>query len=263
MDLKRQLSEVLALIANVAELIRHERTQFDQAVVEIKGLNDLVSYVDKTSESMLVKGLSAILPGSGFIAEEGSGGGLGAYNWIIDPLDGTTNFVHGIPCYAISVGLEHAGEIILGVVHEVARNESFCAIRGEGAYLNGVKIQVSKATRLQDTLIATGFPVNNFDRMSAVCACLEYFMRHTHGVRRIGAAAVDLCYLACGRVDAFYEYNLKPWDVAAGALIAKEAGAQVTDFKGGQQWLHGREIMAANGTLYPVFGKVIGQHFHG
>ncbi len=261
MDVTNLLGDVRRVVAEVAQFIRTERTQFTVHSARVKGLNDLVSYVDKTSEERLVAGLLNVLPESGFLAEEGTGAGLKAYNWIIDPLDGTTNFVHGIPCYAISVALEHQGEILLGVVHEVARDECFYAVRGQGAFLNGQPLHVSATKRLQDSLVATGFPVNNFDRMQGVLKALEYFMRHTHGVRRIGAAAADLCYLSCGRVDAFYEYNLKPWDVAAGALIAIEAGAIVTDFKGGNDWLHGRTILAANKALYAPFAAVINDSF--
>ena len=261
MDLNQLLKGVKGVVAETAQFIRTERIQFSHEATQVKGLNDLVSYVDKTSEEKLVQGLLQLLPESGFLAEEGTQAGLKEWNWIIDPLDGTTNFVHGIPCYAISVGLEHKGEIVLGVVHEVARDEQFCAIKNGGAYLNEKAIRVSATKRLQDSLIATGFPVNNFDQMQGVLNALEHFMRHTHGIRRIGAAAADLCYLACGRVDAFYEYNLKPWDVAAGALIAKEAGAIVTDFNGGAGWLHGRTIMASNPTLFEVFSAVIQTSF--
>ncbi|MEO6304267.1 MAG: inositol monophosphatase family protein, partial [Bacteroidia bacterium] len=184
------------------------------------------------------------------------------YNWIVDPLDGTTNFVHGIPCYAVSIALEHKGEIILGVVLEVSRNECFYAVRNGGAFLNEKPIRVSENKQLKDCLIATGFPIYNFERIDPYIRTLEHFMRTTHGVRRIGAAAADLCYLACGRVDGFFEYNLNSWDVAAGALIVKEAGGKVTDFKNGADWLFGKEAIASNLHVFDAFSVIIRENFN-
>ena len=237
--------------------IRKERENFTYNKVEIKGLNDLVSYVDKTSEAMIVKGLKPLLAGAGFIVEENTENTRADYNWIVDPLDGTTNFVHGIACYAVSIALEHKGEIIAGVVYEVSRDECFSAVKAGGAFLNGTKINVSERKTLSESLIATGFPIYNFSRIKEYLSALEALMRSTHGLRRIGAAAADLCYLACGRVDAFFEYNLNAWDVAAGALIVQEAGGSVSDFAGGKNWLFGREIVASNKFLTQEFSELI------
>lgn len=261
MDLHKITQEVVECAKIVGEFIRTERKIFSYSNVEVKGLNDLVSYVDKTSEKLLVEKLSLIFPEAGFIVEENTKSEIKNYNWIVDPLDGTTNFIHGIPCYAISIALEHKGEIIVGVVYEVAQDECFWAFENGGAFLNGNKISVSDRKALSDSLIATGFPIYNFSRLDSYIQTLTYLMKKTHGIRRIGAAAADLCYLACGRVDAFFEYNLNPWDVAAGALIAKEAGGTVCDFKSQQNWLFGKEIVATNTFLQPVFMTLIKENF--
>jgi myo-inositol-1(or 4)-monophosphatase len=260
--LSPQFENALIQIAkNAGAFIRNEGAKFSYEQVEIKGLNDLVSYVDKSAEQMIVNALAALLPEAGFIVEENTRTEKKEYNWIVDPLDGTTNFIHGIPCYSVSIALEHQQEIIAGVVYEVARDECFSAFKNKGAFLNEKKIQVSSRKNLSESLIATGFPIYNFDRIDSYLNCLKYFMQHTHGIRRIGSAATDLCYLACGRVDAFFEYNLKPWDVAAGALIAMEAGGTVNDFSGGKNWLFGAEIAATNGNLNKEFNDVVRMFF--
>jgi myo-inositol-1(or 4)-monophosphatase len=256
------LNRVIETAKKAGAYIRLERENFTYGKVEIKGLNDLVSHVDKTAEEMIVTELAAIFPEAGFIVEENTRSEKKEFNWIVDPLDGTTNFVHGIACYAVSIALEHKGEIILGVVYEVSRDECFYAEKNKGAFLNGKTIHVSDRKKISESLIATGFPVYNFSRIDAYLTALKYFMQHTHGVRRIGAAAADLCFLACGRVDAFFEYNLKPWDVAAGALIVKEAGGTVCDFSGNTNWLFGQEICCTNGLLEEEFTKVIRDTFH-
>lgn len=261
-----QSAELLLQIEQVAKsagaFIRKEREAFSYSKVEIKGLNDLVSYVDKQSEALIVEGLRHLVPGAGFIVEENTETTRADYNWIVDPLDGTTNFVHGIPCYAVSIALERKGEIIAGVVYEVSRDECFCALKNGGASLNGKKIQVSERSTLSESLIATGFPIYNFSRIKEYLAALEALMRGTHGLRRIGAAAADLCYLACGRVDAFFEYNLNAWDVAAGALIVQEAGGTVSDFSGGDTWLFGKEMIASNAHLKQEFSNLIFEKFN-
>lgn len=261
-DLKQITEQVVTLAVEVGVFIRTERQTFSYNKVEIKGLNDLVSYVDKTSEKLLVDKLSQIFPEAGFIVEENTKSETKEYNWIVDPLDGTTNFVHGIPCYAISIALEYKGDIICGVVYEVAQNECFSAYKNGGAFLNGKLIQVSERKKLSESLIATGFPIYNFTRIAGFLKTLEILMHSTHGIRRIGAAAADLCYLACGRVDAFFEYNLNAWDVAAGALIVEEAGGFVSDFNGSGNWLFGKEIVATNKNLQTEFGGLIKKQFN-
>lgn len=259
--LSNLLPKVISLAKTVGEFIRIEKQNFSSEKIEVKGLNDLVSYVDKTSEQKIVNILSELLPEAGFIVEENTRSERKEYNWIVDPLDGTTNFIHGIPSYAVSIALEYKGEILLGVVYEVSRDECFYAIKNGGAFLNEQPIKVSQTSLLKDSLIATGFPVYNFERIQPFFKTLEYFLRNTHGVRRIGAAAVDLCYVACGRVDAFFEYNLSPWDLAAGVLIVKEAGGKISDFSGEDNWLFGREMVATNDNIYETILAIIKTHF--
>lgn len=256
-----RLNELLPHVIDIAKragaFIKKERANFSYDKVEIKGLNDLVSYVDKGAEELIVKDLRHLLPGAGFIVEEDTETETSDYNWIVDPLDGTTNFIHGIPCYAVSIGLEYKNEMLLGVVFEASREECFSAVKDGGAFLNGKQIRVSSRKNLSESLIATGFPIYNFERMENYLNTLRHFMQHTHGLRRIGAASVDLCYVACGRMDAFFEYNLKPWDVAAGGLIVKEAGGTVHDFSGGDNWIFGKETSCTNGLLREEFSGVI------
>jgi myo-inositol-1(or 4)-monophosphatase len=231
--------------------IRRHKGGMDEKSVELKSKHDLVTFVDKQSEAMIVEQLKDILPEAGFIAEEGTDTHKGdKYNWIIDPLDGTTNFVHGICPFAVSIALMEDDRIVVGVVYEVGLDECFYAWEGDGAYLNGKRISVSSTDKIDDSLIATGFPMINYSRLEPFMEVLNYFILNTRGVRRLGAAAVDLAYLAAGRFDSFYEYNLKPWDVAAGAFIVQRAGGVVCDFKEGDDYIFGKEIVASNPFLH-------------
>lgn len=225
---------------------------------ESKGRNDFVTKFDKQTEERLVRELSELLPSSGFVAEENSSDKKGSiYNWIIDPIDGTTNFIHGLFPYAISIALQEKDQIVVGVVYEAGLDECFYAWKEGGAYLNGDKIAVSKAATVADSLIATGFPYTNFSQMNEFIDSLNYLMKNSHGMRRLGSAAADLVYVACGRVDAFYEYDLKPWDVAAGAFIVQEAGGKVSDFTGGTNYLYGRQIIATNTMVFDEMFSVV------
>jgi myo-inositol-1(or 4)-monophosphatase len=182
------------------------------------------------------------------------------YTWIIDPLDGTTNFVHGVPTYAVSVGLMYQNEIVLGVIHEVNHNESFYAWKNGGAFLNENPIHVTDVSEIEHSLFATGFPSHNFEKIDNYLTILNGLMKECHGLRRIGSAATDLAYVACGRYEGFFEHNLKPWDVAAGIVIVKEAGGKVSDFSGGENVLFGREIVAA-GLVHSALLKSIQAHW--
>lgn len=245
-DLDSILYEVRRLTAEVGGFIRFESQNFDKAAIEHKGFNDLVSYVDKQAEEKLVERCKQILPEAGFITEEGTNSTKQEeFNWIIDPVDGTTNFTHGLPVFAISIALMQFGEIVLGVVHEINRDECFYSCKGSSAYCNDKKIEVSEANKLDDSLLATGFPYYDFEQMPKYLNILKSFMQTTHGLRRMGSAAVDLAYVACGRFEGFFEYNLNAWDVAAGAFIVQQAGGTVTDFKGGGDFVFGREIVAS------------------
>jgi myo-inositol-1(or 4)-monophosphatase len=228
--------------------------------VEHKGSHDLVSFVDRAAEELIVEKLQKILPEAGILAEEGSGSSANtSLLWIIDPLDGTTNFVNGLYPHAVSIALRRNEQTVVGVVYEIGRDECFSAFEGGKAELNGRKILVNRKTNLNDALISTGFPYNDFSNQEEFLETLSYFMRETRGIRRFGSAAVDLCYFACGRFDAFYEYSLKPWDVAAGAFIAQKAGGKVSDFSGKDNYLFGREIAASSPELFEAFLKPI-QH---
>ncbi len=260
-NLEQILAGLKSLVEDVGDFIRQESRSFDRSSIQLKRLNDLVSYVDKTAESMLVEGLSKLLPEAGFITEEGTASHQDeAYKWIVDPLDGTTNFVHGLPVYAISIALTFQEEIVIGLVYELNRNECFYALSGAPAYCNDEIIKVSNADSLSAALLATGFPYHDFDLIKKYLAMLDSFMQNTHGLRRLGSAAVDLAYVACGRFEGFFEYNLKPWDVAAGAFIVQQAGGVVTDFKGGRDFIFGKEILAAN-MVHGEMLKVIQQHW--
>lgn len=261
-DLQTLCQDVCSLGKTVGAFIRAERSKFSVDRVEVKGKNDFVSYVDKTSEQQLVEGLSKLLPGAGFIAEEGTSTIKSEeYNWIIDPLDGTTNFIHGIPCFSISIGLLRKDTLVMGMIYEINNDECFYAWEGSKAYLNGKEISVSKAPKLADSLIATGFPYYDYSKLNAYMELFGHFMRHTHGLRRLGSAATDLAYVACGRFEGFYEYSLHPWDVAAGAFIVQQAGGKVTDFKGGDNYLFGKEIVAGNALCFDEFLDAVKLYF--
>lgn len=233
----------------------------DEQQIHTKDLNSLVSYVDTNSETIIIERLRELLPESSFLAEESTAGLEDTdYVWIIDPLDGTTNFLHQIPIFAVSIALQHKGEIILGVVYEVNQKECFHAVKGQGAYLNGSKISV-RNFELKDGLVATGFPYYDFSKTEAYLKVLENLMLHTRGVRRLGAAAVDLAYVACGRYNAFFEYSLAPWDVAAGALIVKEAGGKVSDFSGTDDWLMGKTIVAGSDMGHAEVLNIVKAYF--
>lgn len=263
MDLKLLTQKTIEIVRQASSFIQQEAALFSRDKIEYKDLNNLVSYVDKEAEKLLVANLQELLPEASFITEEGTTGqepDPTALNWIIDPLDGTTNFIHGIPVYCVSVGLARGKELLVGVIHEPSRNEMFYAWQGGGAWCNDKSIKVSNVPLLQDSLIATGFPYYKFEKQKRYMHILELLMQKTHGIRRMGAAAVDLAYVAAGRFDGFYEYNLNSWDMAAGVLMIKEAGGTVTDFKGGDNYLFGGDIIAASGA-HAELVEVISQNF--
>lgn len=245
------LPQVVRLATDVAAFQRQELAVFSRTDIEHKGLHDLVSYVDRESEQQLVRGLQQLLPEAGFITEEGTvAQEKKSLVWIIDPLDGTTNFTHGLPFFAISIALLSGNDLVLGLVLESNREECFTAVRGGGAFLNGQPIHVSGIQSLNESLLATGFPYYAFEKMPQYLEVLGYFMKHSQGMRRIGSAALDLAYVACGRFEGYFEYNLNSYDVAAGALLVQEAGGTVSDFQGGNNFVFGREILAANPKVH-------------
>lgn len=263
MDLERLCQQTCQLSQAVGAFLREELGKVQQQEIEHKQRNHLVSYVDKTAEKRLIQGLQGFLPEASFLAEEGTVAVEDRpWQWIIDPLDGTTNFLHGLPFFSISLALQYEGQTVLGVVHEANRQETFYSWKGaSSSFLNKKAIYVSPTTRLEDSLLATGFPYYDFERMPAYLAVLQGLMRDTRGLRRFGSAALDLAYVACGRFDGYFEYSLSPWDVAAGAFLVQQAGGHVSDFTGGDDFIHGREIVAGNSALFTLLKQRIQAHF--
>lgn len=261
MNLENILNPTIALAKSVGQFIRTEGQNFDTSKIEFKEFNNLVSYVDKQAEEKLVKGLKEILPEAGFIVEEGTATEQKEYNWVVDPLDGTTNFSHGLPVFSISIGLCKGEEHLLGVVYEINKDECFYATKGGGAFLNGKKIHISDAKKLDECLLATGFPYYMFDKLDTYFDIMKDFIQHSQGLRRFGSAAVDLCYVASGRFDGYFEFNLNPYDVAGGIIIVQEAGGLVKDFTGGDNIFDGSETVAANPEIMKSMIETIGKYW--
>ena len=261
-DLLYIQEQTIVAVKKAATFIQSEIGKINNNDIETKALNSLVTYVDKNAEIILVEALEKIIPDASFLTEENTvEQTTGEWQWIIDPLDGTTNFIHQVPVFGISVGLKHFDEIVVGVVLELNRNELFYASKNNGAFLNGNKISVSKTPILTDSLIATGFPYYDYEFLENYLNVFKRLITSTRGIRRLGSAAIDLCFTACGRFDAFFEYSLSPWDVAAGALILQEAGGKIYDFKGGNNWLHGRQILGSNPVISEEILKIIKEEF--
>jgi len=212
---------------------------------------------------MIVSALQEVLPEAGFITEEKTISRVGErFNWIIDPLDGTTNFIHGLPVFSVSIALQENEELVMGVVYEINLDECFYAWKGSAAYLNGNEIRVTSTPTVDKCLLATGFPYYNFQKQAAYIKLFTELMRSCHGLRRLGSAAVDLAYTACGRFDGFYEYNLNAWDVAAGVVIVRQAKGDIVNFKGGTEVLNTRELLATNGRITGEMLGVIQKYFN-
>src|SRR5579863_5568525 len=231
--------------------------------VEYKGEADLVTVADRKSEALIRERLRERWPGFDILGEEGGLQDTGSdYRWYVDPLDGTTNFAHGFPVFCVSMGLDYKGERIAGVIYDPTRDELFAAQRGGGAFLNQQPIRVSKVGKLSECLVATGFPSHKRHKNPNIFFYHQITL-HTHGVRRAGSAALDLCYVACGRLDGFWEFNLNPWDTAAGVLLVAEAGGRVSDFQGGPFQLDSRETLATNALVHQALLAEIEQVFSG
>ena len=244
-DLKDICTQALAVVDKASLFIKSHVTQVKPDHVVEKSTNSLVSYVDQQSESILIEGLSKILPEAGFITEEQmTEQTQKALTWIIDPLDGTTNFLHQVPFFSISVALYDGANVIVGIVHEVMNGEVFYAFAGGGSFLGGHPIRVTSRISFADVLVGTGFPYHSDHLSLAHFDALRMVLTSTRGIRRFGSAALDLCYVATGRLGAFYEHTLNSYDIAAGALIVKEAGGMICDYRGAQNWLFEGEIMA-------------------
>ena len=239
---------------------------------EYKGDVDLVTEADRASEALIVSRLREALPTHGVYGEEGTRSGLDAeYRWYVDPLDGTTNFAHGFPVFAVVLGCERRrpdlvpeedGEMVAGVIYDPLRDEMFSAARGHGATLNGRPMRISSAGALQESLIATGFPSHKRHASPNVHFYQEFTLR-SHGVRRAGSAAIDLAYVACGRLDGYWEFQLNPWDTSAGYLLVEEAGGRITHFDGGKFTLDSREVLATNGKIHAEMQTLFADMFAG
>ena len=244
-------------------IINRASLDLERLQVNSKAPNDFVTEVDHAAEAAIIDTLLAAYPGHAILAEE-SGSARGArdseYVWIIDPLDGTTNFIHGLPTYAVSIGLAFRNQIQQAVVYDPTRNDLFYASKGRGAFLNDKRLRVSKRTRMADALIGTGFPFRKGDDLGHYLKILEAVMKGCAGIRRPGAAALDLCYVAAGWYDGFFETGLSPWDVAAGSLLVTEAGGLIGNFTGEADFLHQREVVAGSPKIYGQLVQLLAPH---
>lgn len=248
-----------------ANIILRASNNLESVRSHLKSHNNYVTEIDVAAEKAIIETIQTSYPDHGFLSEESFNKtrlGEKEYQWIIDPLDGTTNYIHGYPHYSISIALAHRGQLVQGVVYDPIRNDLFVARKGQGAYLNDRRIRASTRHQLSDCLIATGFPYSDFSQLNQYLNIFSELIKKTAGLRREGSAALDLCYVASGRVDGFWEFNLKTWDIAAGALIAQEAGAIVTDFHGNSDWLLTGDIVAANPKILAHLLKVIAPHLN-
>ena len=244
-------------------IINRAALDVESVRVSAKQTNDFVTEIDQAAEAAIIETLLTAYPGHGILAEE-SGSEHGAkdseFVWIIDPLDGTTNFIHGFPVYCVSIALAVKGKVEQAVVYDPTRNDIFCATKGRGAYLNDRRIRVAKRTRLQECLISTGFPYRPGDKLKTHLSMLGEIISQTAGVRRPGAAALDLAYVAAGYSDGFFETGLKAWDMAAGSLLVTEAGGLVGNFTGEADFLHQQECLAANPRIYAQLVSTLGKY---
>jgi myo-inositol-1(or 4)-monophosphatase len=240
------------------ELMIRQLNQLEALKVTEKSKNEFVTQVDRAAEAAIIDIIRDHYPDHAILAEESGAAGQHEYEWIIDPLDGTTNYVHGFPVFSVSIGVAYRGELEHGVVYDPLRQEIFSASRGQGAQLDGRRIRVSKRTTLQQSLVATGFPFRaNLVHIDRYLDMLRAVMLETSGVRRPGSAALDLCYVAAGRVDAFWELGLAKWDIAAGALMIREAGGRISDFRGGDAYLESGNVVAGNPKVYAALSKLL------
>ncbi len=225
--------------------------------IDYKSPVSLVTKTDKKAERKIIEIIKRNFPDHSIFAEESKPSGNSKYKWIIDPVDGTTNFAHRLACFCVSIGFEEDGIVKLGGVFNPLLNEWFWAEKGKGASLNGKKIKVSKVKMLGESLLATGFPYDRREKAKYYLRFIEEFMLRTHGIRRLGSSAIDLCYVACGRFDGYWEFNLQAWDQSAGALMVEEAGGQLSDFRGKPMNIYGRQTLASNGLIHREMLEII------
>jgi len=243
------------------DIILRNIDNLDRLTIEIKADNDFVTKVDRKAEEVILEAIQQAYPDHGIIAEEsGTFNEDSEYQWIIDPLDGTTNFLHGFPQFAVSIGLQHKGRMEVGVIFDPVKNELFTASRGDGAQLNGKRLRVTPRKGLANTLIGTGFPFKQPQYLDTYLASFKAVHPKVAGIRRAGSAALDLAYVAAGRLDGFWEIGLNSWDMAAGVLLIREAGGIVTDFSGEGNYLETGNIVAASSKVYPALYETIKPH---
>lgn len=260
MDLEQITIKVREIALQAGAFLRNERSNFDRSKVEKKSAHDYVSYVDKESERQIVAQLRELLPEAGFIAEEGSGSlTTEEYCWLVDPLDGTTNFIHNNSPYCVSIALRDRNEMLVGVVYEVCRDELYWTYKGSPSYLNGEEIHVSNISDMDEAFVALGFPYDYDSYKPLAERIVHDLYGNVGGLRLLGAAAAELCYVAAGRFEVRIEGLLGPWDIAAGSLILMNAGGKVTDYSGGNDFYSGREVLATNGRLHQEFLKIVGK----
>jgi len=241
-------------------IINRATRNLDLVSVKEKAANDFVSEVDREAEQSIIRTLRDAYPDHAILAEESGASGDSDYEWIIDPLDGTTNFIHGFPQYAVAIALRHRGTITQAVVYDPGRNDLFTASRGRGAFLNAQRMRVSKRTGLKSALLGTGFPFRQLEHLDAYLAILRDMMKNSAGIRRAGSAALDLAYVAAGRLDGFWELGLSPWDMAAGALLITEAGGLVGDLQGEADYMQTGNIVAANPKVFVQLLQMLSPH---
>jgi myo-inositol-1(or 4)-monophosphatase len=241
-------------------LIHRSTDKIDHLTVTKKSHADFVSEVDRAAEQTIMQTLLEAYPDHAILAEESGTHGESEYVWIIDPLDGTTNFLHGFPQFSVSIALQHKGILTQAVVYDPVRNELFTATRGRGAFLNDKRIRVTKRAHLADALIGTGFPYTRFEHMDAYMAIFKEVMQKTAGMRRPGSAALDLAWTAAGRYDGFFETGLKPWDIAAGTLLITEAGGMVSDLSGNDSYMKSCHVCAGNPDIHSQLLKLMAPH---
>jgi myo-inositol-1(or 4)-monophosphatase len=256
------LSIAIKAARRAGQIINRASLDIGQLKITTKQQNDFVTEVDKAAEAAIIDTLRETYPKHAILAEETGASGQqdSEFQWIIDPLDGTTNFIHGFPQYAVSIALAHKGVLTQAVVYDPTNNELFTATKGAGAYLNDKRIRVSKRNKLEESLIGTGFPYRMFEHVDAYLAIFKEMTKRTAGVRRPGAASLDLAYVACGRLDGFWEFGLSPWDMAAGALLITEAGGLVGDLAGDPNYLVTGNIVGGTPKVFSQILQVVAAH---
>ena len=241
-------------------IISRATRNLDIIAVREKAANDFVSEVDREAEQAIIRTLREAYPDHAILAEESGASGESEHQWIIDPLDGTTNFLHGFPQYAVAIALKHRGVVTQAVIYDPSRNDLFTATRGRGSYLNDQRLRVSKRANVKSSLLGTGFPFRQVEHIDAYLAVLRDMMKGATGVRRAGSAALDLAYVAAGRLDGFWEFGLSPWDIAAGALMITEAGGMVSDLAGESNYMETGNVVAGNPKVFVELLNAIAPH---